>query len=168
MNYPKAKGRPQVWQTKISAPPLALEFYALIAKLQKSEAFATCHIYDGARVDGVPIVKWQGTATKLPYVVASYMGLSSDLQQCGTPGCCNPFHYLPPQHDSALLVQGKEAVSDRVSSDVAEWADLVEYELDKRAKRIATTSFEDLRGWIDPLDLNDSQLTSAINHLKEK
>lgn len=167
-NERKPRGRPQTWHTKITAPPEALELYALIARLQKSTAFQACHIYHGANLEGVPMVKWDGKSTKLPYIVASYMGLDTSLQQCKTPGCCNPFHYIAPSTTGAALVTTRENPAESMSVGLEEWVELVEWELDRNAMRLETVTFEQVRALIPPEDLLDEQVLSALNYLKEQ
>jgi hypothetical protein len=163
----KPRGRPPKWATQITAPAPALELYALIARLAKTpDAFATCHIFHGANLDGTPVIKWQNSVHKLPFVVASYLGLPSAARRCTTDGCCNPFHYLPTDMDGQLLTTGHEKREEMIQSGLADWVDLIDYELDKRMLRVLDVTFDQVREWIPQEDLTDEQLRDALKNMK--
>lgn len=163
----RGRGRPPSWHTRITAPPLAKDLYALLAKIQKSDAFTKCHVYHGADLHGTPMVKWQGRTTGLAFMIASYMGLPNATKTCATPGCCNPFHYLPPDYSGEVLIHGKERSGDVLSTDLEDWADLVEYELDKAMLRLNEATFEEIRAVIPAEDLSDEQLVDTLKYMKE-
>ncbi len=165
MDKPK-RGRPQVWPSKIVAPPLAIELYQLIGKLQKSDDFETCHIYKGARLNGEPMIKFNGKSTGLAFVVASYMGLPSSTQKCDTPGCCNPFHYLPNGTDGGRLIEGNESKEVIGVHDISveEWSDLIDYEIDRRAMKREDVNFDSVRAIVMVEDLSDEQLKAGLQH----
>lgn len=160
------KGRPLTWYKNVTAPPLALEFYAMIAKLQKSDAFAECHVYHGARLGDEPVIKFDKKVTGLPAVIASYIGLPSARRRCTTPGCCNPFHYLPPGSSDETYTHGAEAKENVVEIGMDEWVDLIEFHLDNNLKRIGDVTLEEVRAMIPVEDLSDSQLKSAYDKMK--
>lgn len=162
----KRRGPKVKWNTKITAPPEALALYALIASLQQSDAFNSCHIYHGALLDGVPMVKFKGEVTGLPHVVASYLGLHTSDSQCRTPGCCNPFHYLAQGDVSERLIQVEE-ISDRVlQPGVEDWLDLIEYAIEEnRIRSDVPRTFDLLRPLIPVEDLSDAQLEMALKSM---
>ena len=162
------KGRPQTWPTKITAPPLAIELYKLIGRLQKSDAFDTCHVYHGAVLHGEPMIKYEGKSTGLPFVIASYIGLPNGPRKCDTPGCCNPFHYLPEGMVGGNLVAGREEKDRTLEIGVEEWADLIDHEADKRRVRMDEITLVMARGWILVEDLSDEQLEAGLIHLQYK
>lgn len=167
--YRKPVGRPATWPKRITAPPLALELYALIAKLARTPGvFAECHVFEGAALGEIPVIKWEGEVTKLPHVVASHLGLPQGGKQCQTPGCCNPFHYLSGATSVDTLVSAAEQPKEQTfayGANLEEWVELVEYELDKRGKRVGDVAFEEVRGWILAEDLSDEQIRSALTTL---
>ena len=160
------KGRPLTWHKQVTAPALALEFYAMIAKLQKSDAFAECHVYHGARLGDEPVIKFNKKVTGLPSVIASYIGLPSAGRRCTTPGCCNPFHYIPPGASDETYVHKAETPEHVVEVGMDEWIDLIEYHLDNHALRIENVTMEAVRAMIPVEDLSDSQLKSAYDKMK--
>lgn len=138
----------------------------MIAKLQKSDAFAECHVYHGARLGDDPVIKFDKKVTGLPAVIASYIGLPSAGRRCTTPGCCNPFHYLPPGAMDETYVHKAEAQEHGVEIGMEEWIDLIEYYLDKEAKRLGDVTLEEIRNMIPEDDLSDAQLQSALNKMR--
>lgn len=108
------------------------------------------------------MIKFNKRVTSLPFVIASYMGLPYGKQQCTTVGCCNPFHYLPT--GVHILVQGKEEQDRTLDTGLEDWVDLVEYTIDKNMVRKEDVSFETLRALIPAEDLNDEQLTAALEN----
>jgi hypothetical protein len=164
--YRKPRGRPVTWYKDITAPPEALQLYKLIAQLQKSDAFQTCHIFRGASLGGEPVIKFDQKVTKLANVVASYIGLPSAKRQCDTPDCCNPFHYVPPGED--ILVSADEAQNEVLVIGLEDWVDLVEYTMDKHEVKPDHATFEEIRPLIMAEDLLDDQLVAALEHIGEK
>lgn len=157
-----------MWPTRIIAPPLAVEFYKMVGQLQQSDAFDNCHIYTGAQLHGEPMIKFKGRSTSLANVVASYIGLPNGKQQCDTPGCCNPFHYVPMGTADGQLVSADEEANQVLQVGLEEWAELIAYELDKRALRIDAVTFEQMREWIHPDDLTDEQVKAGIEYLRRQ
>lgn len=168
----KPAGKPTTWHTKIAAPAPALELYALIARLMRTPGvFDECHIYSGALLRGEPMIKFQGEVTRLPHVVASYLGLPSDRRRCETPGCCNPFHYLPGDMADNVLVTGQEKGVERPipqTDPIGDWMELVDFELDKRGFRVGDVTLKQVRAWIPVEDMTDNQIAIALARLKEK
>lgn len=160
------RGRPTIFPSKIVAPPDAMELYRLIAKLQRSDAFDECHIYTGASLSDEPMIKWHGKVTSLPGVVCSFIGMPKGLNQCGTPDCCNPFHWVPREWQDDLLVQSREHMEAPIESGLDDWVDLIDYEADKRMVRVADLTVPMVREWIPIEDLSDEQITMALNKMQ--
>ncbi len=132
---------------------------------QQSDAFDSCHTYKGANLRGEPMIKFEGNATGLAFVIASYIGLPSSTKKCDTPGCCNPFHYIPNGVEDRL-VQGEEEKDRVLQIGLDEWVDLIDYEADKRAIRKEDVTFEMMRGFIPVEDLDDDHLKLAVERFK--
>lgn len=160
---PKRRGRPPVWQTRIKAPPLALELYRLMARLQNSDAFRTCHVYEGSHDHaGIPMFKFGGKVTAMPYVISTFMGVEYGTKTCQTPGCTNPFHYAPPTDriNPALM----EFVAPTPAVDEG-WTDLIDYYVEDKGIAL---EFKPLREAIPLEDIGDDALRGAIEMYKER
>ena len=158
---PKKRGRPATWHTKIEAPKAALALYELIANLQNTDAFRTCHVYSGAkdRLSGVPMFKFEGRVHAMPYIISSYMGIEYGKRTCSTPGCVNPFHYAPPS-ERLLPEQNVFQAPPAVGND---WNDLIDYYVEERGIKLDYTA---LRAEIPPEDIDDANLRTAIANYK--
>lgn len=169
----KPTGRPITWPSKVSAPPEALALYRMIAKLQNSEAFKTCHIYNGAKIAGMPVIRFEGKVTSLPFVVASFMGMPYAERLCESDSCINPFHYTPNIAEMERLISGVERKPDAWSSApppatnyLDDWLELIEYETDRARLRREDWSFEAIRPLIHVDDMTDHDLHLVMRHLK--
>lgn len=161
--YRKPVGRQIMWHTKVTAPPAALALYAAIAAAQKSQAFVDCHVYHGAKgPDGEPLIRFEGKVTGLAGVVASYMGIDIQRQQCSTPGCMNPFHYI-----NSGLAQNPATKTPILGAALLDWVDLVNYAMEENVLRSSQLDFATLRPLIHADDLSDMHLEAAIKHIKE-
>ncbi len=160
---PRSPGRPPTWLTKIDAPASALRLYAMLAELQNSDAFRTCHPYSGAHTaKGVPLFKFEGRVHAMPYIIASHMGLEYGNKTCSTPGCVNPFHYAPPSErlpqDQTQFTPPQAAGSD--------WDDLILYYIEEVGVR--PINFSALRAAIPVEDMDDHNLRTALQTYQTK
>jgi hypothetical protein len=156
--------RPTTWPDRLAAPKEALELYRVIAKLQGSDAFKECHVYDGSSLRTIPQVKWQGKATSLPKIVAAFFGLAYGAKTCQTRGCMNPFHHTAgfgaaPNHELitqpiADPVQGTSVMVDQV--------ELVEFYMERHE---VEKDFHALRDVISEEDMSDSLLFATLEHM---
>lgn len=155
------KGRPQVWQTKIIAPPEALALYEMIASLQHSTAFKGCHVYSGARDrhSGIPMFKFEGRVHSMPFIVTSFMGLEYGKRNCQTPGCMNPFHYTPPSE--RVTPDQNHFLAPVMSPD--DNLDLLDYHVEECG---IPCDFTSLRAAIPPEDISDANLRTAIEQYR--
>lgn len=159
----KPRGRPSTWASKIAAPPEALEFYRLLAKLQDSTAFSTCHVYSGASTKALPVINWKQTTTGLPFVVASFLGIESDRKLCATSNCMNPFHYSPNKAKANRLITTEAVTPTQLApSLLEEWRDLVEFYIDTHQVVPELRNYETMRAIIPEDDLSNDQLRQAI------
>lgn len=155
------RGRPPTWHSKIEAPAAALKLYELLAGLQNTDAFRTCHIYSGAmdKHNGIPMFKFEGRVHAMPYVISSFMGLEYGKKTCATPGCVNPFHYAPPSERITPDLNHFQA-PQQVGND---WNDLIDYYVEEVGIALDYTK---LREAIPAEDIDDANLRTAIANYK--
>lgn len=163
-------GRPLTWPEQISAPEKALEFYRLLATLADDDAFDICHVFNGARNGNAPIIKWQGRTKSIASIAGAYLSLDTHRKKCTTAGCCNPLHY--ERANSNVFVSSekdKEFVPEMTAATGAEYAEIVEYEIDRQDLRHKKPyKIEDFRPDINVLDLTDPQLQMALEYLNKQ
>ncbi len=160
--------KPTTWPSKIDAPQAALEFYALLAKIANTQAFETCHVFDGPVSGKVPVIRWQGKTTALPRVIAGFLALPHGRKLCNTKGCCNPLHYLAapapsPDAPDATLVSTHVPIEQVRHPDQSDYNEMVEYAMDRA--HLKNPTFEQLRELLPMLDIDDARLLAAIGEL---
>lgn len=158
------RGRPPTWPSKISAPAAALTFYKSLLALQKSDAFATCHIYEGALNNGVPVISWDSRTTGLPHVVGSFLGLNTGRKVCSTEGCMNPFHYLVEKVEK--LVAPELPNEHLAANGLEEFLDLIMYHIDTTGLRREDQTFEKLRQLIPAEDMQDHDIQLVLRSVE--
>lgn len=153
-------GRPLTWMTKIDAPPEAQAFYEMLAAMQHSRAFKTCHIYKGSvdKKTGIPMLRFEGRVHSMPYVISSFMGIEYGRRNCQTPGCVNPFHYAPPDRP-VQQVKMDEAIAPPATGD--DWNDLIDYYVEEQGVKL---NYLALRAAIPEEDINEFALRTAIEN----
>lgn len=158
----KRTGRPPTWMTKIDAPPAAISLYEMIASLQHSDVFKTCHVYSGAhdRHSGVPMFKFEGRVHSMPFVISSFMGIEYGKRTCQTTGCVNPFHYAPPSE--RITPDQNHFVPPILPEDG--FKDLLDYYVEEVGIAL---EFTPLREAIPPEDISDANLRTAIQQYQE-
>lgn len=166
----KKAGRPLTWPEQISAPEKALEFYRLLATLADDDAFDICHVFNGARNGNAPIIKWQGRTKSLASIAGAYLSLDTHRKKCTTDMCCNPLHYERGHSDTFVSAEkDKEFVPETIAPTGAEYAEIVEYEIDRQDLRHKRPyKIEDFRPDINVLDLTDPQLQMALEYLNKQ
>jgi hypothetical protein len=155
------RGRPPTWHSKIQAPLAAIALYEMIADLQNTDAFRTCHVYSGAvdKKTGLPMFKFEGRVHAMPYVISSYMGIEYGKRICNTDGCVNPFHYAPPSERVEPSVNHFQA-PQAAGSD---WNDLVDYYVEEVGVPL---DYSKLRAAIPAEDIDDANLRTAVLNYK--
>lgn len=157
--------RPPKWAEKIKAPDDALEFYRIVQKLQTSTAFRECHVYEGATINHVPFISWEGTVTALPKVLLGFLGMPYRHQTCKTHGCANPFHYTESDPDSPTLKGLKKPAKAPLRPDSnAALVELIEYYMDQAG---VGATFQELRPLIPQEDMTDELLTLALANMSD-
>lgn len=167
---PNKAGRPLTWPEQISAPEKALEFYRLLASLADDDAFDICHVFNGARNGNAPIIKWQGRTKSIASIAGAYLSLDTHRKKCTTAGCCNPLHYIRSSPDVFVSKEkDKEFVPQTTAPTGEQFAEIVEYEIDRLDLRYKKPyQFADFRPRINALDLDDPQLTMALEWLNKQ
>lgn len=165
--HKKRLGRPQIWPTQIAAPREALELYALIASLQDSDAFESCHIWSGAKNGVKPVIKWRSKNKGVVGVLAGYIGTPMSKRLCGTENCVNPFHFLPYAAPEGQLLptpmQPIREPSHEINLD--DYIELVQDVIDRQALRKTEINFKTVRGLMSPEDITDTYLRDALNQM---
>ena len=158
-------GRPVEWHTKIDAPPEALEFYALIAKLQKGVAFRDCHVYTGTMVNDMPHVAFRKSTTNLPKTICIFLGIPYRKRKCGTSGCVNPFHHVDVAMQGAFSPNEGTGGLILPPIDLHAYKEVVDAVMDEEGIK---PIFEDIRPFIPQEDMTDETLRKVIHEFYDK
>jgi hypothetical protein len=156
--------RPISWPDKITAPEEALEFYRHVSKLQRSEAFKECHVFDGALIHDVPHVRWEKTTTNLPRMICGFLGLPYRRQHCNTKGCMNPFHFVDVNRIVAFHSEERLEVPLTNTPNLEEYVELVKHIIDANDLKLPVT-FTEIRPLIEAEDMDDTTLINTLLEL---
>lgn len=154
--------RPVSWPSKITgASPEAMEFYELVAKLQRTTAFADCHVYHGARIGDLPHVAFGTTTTNLPRMICGFLGIPYRKRLCNTPGCMNPFHYTNVAMQQAFVSPEFAETPVVPLVDKEAYRELIQYVIDEHEIPTPPT-FENIRKYVPVEDMDDLTLKETI------
>lgn len=147
-------GRKTEFPTKIKAPEPMLKLYAAIAEvLATPDLLESCHVYHGAHLKGIPVIKYKSRPVSMPRIFANMFALNAGYKTCSTPGCCNPMHYLGKRPSSII----EEAPTMSTLSDDV---DTLDYYIETYS---LTPDFSTLRSAIPDDDMSDTRIKEALN-----